>query len=139
MNRTKKMLIAGALCAAVAAAGSPAGAFGHGTQDGVAFVSAGQAGSVVLGSEGRIVFIRTDALGDNLAYAANPDGSHERLLLPGEAGWAHWSPDGRAVDVRHSDLLAATIVDAETGASRDLQIPDPVFDVHAHHDAGAMC
>lgn len=114
MDRIKKTLIAASLCAAVAAAGPPAGALGH-------------AGSGIRGSNGRIVFIRTDPLGNNLAYTAEPNGSHERLLFPGEADWAHWSPDGRQVDVRHSDLLAATIVNARTGALRDLQIPDPAF------------
>jgi Tol biopolymer transport system component len=78
-------------------------------------------------SNGRIVFIRSDSRGNNLAYTTNPDGSNERLLFPGRADFARWSPDGSQVDVRHSDSLAATIVDAETGATRDLQIPDPAF------------
>ena len=78
-------------------------------------------------SNGRIVFTRTDDLGNQLAYTVNPDGSGERLLFSGAAGWAHWSPDGRSVDVRHDDGLAATIVDADDGTSRDLAIPDPDF------------
>jgi hypothetical protein len=78
-------------------------------------------------SNGRIVFTREDESGAGLAYTVNPDGTGEHLLFAGAAGWAHWSPDGRSVDVRHDDGLAATIVDADTGTSRDLAIPDPDF------------
>jgi Tol biopolymer transport system component len=78
-------------------------------------------------SNGRIVFIRSDSRGNNLSYTTNPNGSDERLLFPGKADWARWSPDGRQLDVRNSDLLAATIVDVATGVARDLQIPDPAF------------
>ena len=92
-----------------------------------ALAVAPQSQAQVAGSNGRIVFIRSDSRGNNLAYTTNPDGSDERLLFPGKADWARWSPDGSQVDVRHSDSLAATIVDADTGASRDLQIPDPAF------------
>ena len=81
----------------------------------------------VAGSNSRIVYIRSDSQGNNLAYTTNPDGSDERLLFPGRADFARWSPDGSQVDVRHSDSVAATIVDAETGTTRDLQIPDPAF------------
>jgi Tol biopolymer transport system component len=85
-----------------------------------------QAGAQVPGPNGRIVFIRSDSQDNNSAYTANPDGSHEQLLFS-EVDWARWSPDGSQVDVRHSDGLAATIVNADTGTVRDLQIPDPVF------------
>src|SRR6266566_1424546 len=65
-----------------------------------------QAEAQVRGPNGRIVFIRSDSQGSNLAYTANPDGSHERLLFSGAADWARWSPAGNEVDVRHSDGLA---------------------------------
>jgi Tol biopolymer transport system component len=87
----------------------------------------GPAEAKVSAPNGQIVYIRSDAQGNDLAYTTNPDGSNEQLLFPGKADWARWSPDGSQVDVRHSDDLAATIVDIETGTSRDLQIPDPVF------------
>jgi len=85
------------------------------------------ANAQVGGSNGRLVFIRSDSQGNNRAFTTNPDGSNEQLLFPGKADWARWSPNGSQVDVRHSDGLAATIVDVATGASRDLQIPDPAF------------
>ena len=108
MIRTWKTLIAFALCMGIATVGSPAGARAPTTN-------------------GRIVFSRTDPFGNSLDYTANPDGSHERLLFPGQAEWAHWSPNGNEIAVRHADDLAATIVDPDTGATRDLPIPDPVF------------
>jgi Tol biopolymer transport system component len=85
------------------------------------------AGALAPTTNGRIVFSRTDPFGNSLDYTANPDGSHERLLFPGQAEWAHWSPNGNEIAVRHADDLAATIVDPDTGTTRDLAIPDPVF------------
>src|SRR5689334_8435570 len=77
-----------ALCAGIVATGSPAGA-------------------LVPATNGQIVFIRSNPLGNNLAYTANPDGSHQHLLFAGKADFARWSPDGTEVNVRHSDFLAA--------------------------------
>ena len=67
----------------------------------------------VAGSNSRIVYIRSDSHGNNLAYTTNPDGSDERLSSP--EGRLGSLVTGRSqVDVRHSDSVAATIVDAET-------------------------
>jgi Tol biopolymer transport system component len=82
------------------------------------------------GSNGRIAFGRDDlALGDVVVYTANPDGSHQQQLLPFGAEAARWSPDGTLVKVNpHVEpdgSVAATIVNPDTGARRDLLNPDP--------------
>jgi Tol biopolymer transport system component len=82
------------------------------------------------GANGRIAFGRDDpALGDGVVYTANPDGSHQQLLLPIGAEAARWSPDGTLVKVNpHVEpdgSVAATIVNPVTGARRDLLNPDP--------------
>jgi dipeptidyl aminopeptidase/acylaminoacyl peptidase len=82
------------------------------------------------GTNGRIAFGRDDpALGDVVVYTANPDGSHQQLLLPIGAEQPRWSPDGTLVKVNpHVEpdgSVAATIVNPDTGARRDLLNPDP--------------
>src|SRR5215213_2099561 len=47
---------------------------------------------------GQIAFGRDDPLvGSTVLYIVNPDGSHERQLLPLGLGSPHWSPDGGAI------------------------------------------
>jgi Tol biopolymer transport system component len=88
------------------------------------------AGANPRGSNGRIAFGRDDpALGDVVVYTANPDGSDPQQLLPIGAEAARWSPDGTLVKVNpHVEpdgSVAATIVNPDTGARRDLLNPDP--------------
>jgi dipeptidyl aminopeptidase/acylaminoacyl peptidase len=79
---------------------------------------------------GRIAFQRYDlGLDDVVVYTANPDGSHERQLLPSGAESPRWSPDGAQIAViphEPSDgSVAARVVRVGSGASRDLPNPDP--------------
>jgi hypothetical protein len=78
-------------------------------------------------SDGQIVFMRGYADSFNLDYLVNPDGSNEHLLFDEPAQKAVWAPDGKHLNVRHADGLAATIVDPVSGHARELQIPDPDF------------
>jgi Tol biopolymer transport system component len=74
-----------------------------------AFVAAsGPAGADVSGSNGRIVFGRTDfAVDESFTYTTNPDGSHVQPLFPDfQSESPHWSPDGNEVAV--ISLLGAT-------------------------------
>jgi Tol biopolymer transport system component len=82
------------------------------------------------GADGRIAFSRDNpALGDEWVYTANPDGSHEQLLSTRPGEQPRWSPDGTLVSfnphVADDGSIAATIVNPDTGASRDLLNPDP--------------
>jgi Tol biopolymer transport system component len=76
---------------------------------------------------GQIVFGRDDPLvGDTVIYTVNPDGSHERQVLPVGLEFPHWSPDGSAIVADGSGAGdAAWIVDPDTGAHRALPMPDP--------------
>jgi Tol biopolymer transport system component len=80
------------------------------------------------GTNGQLSFGRFDPLlGDTRVYTANPDGSHERQLLPLALEGPTWSPDGRAI-VASGGLPAdsAVIVDPDTRAYREVPSPDPV-------------
>jgi hypothetical protein len=74
---------------------------------------------------GRIAFMRWDlALNDQAVFTMDPDGSHERRLLPGAAEFPHWSPDGREIAVLCCGSTAALIITVASGASRTLPMPD---------------
>ena len=74
---------------------------------------------------GRIAFMRWDAaINDQAVFTIDPDGSHERRLLPGAAAFPHWSPDGTQIAVLCCDA-AARIVTVDSGAVRTLLTPDP--------------
>ncbi|MFL5799054.1 MAG: TolB family protein [Actinomycetota bacterium] len=85
----------------------------------------------VAGPNGQIVFARSDpTVGDTVTYVVNSDGSHERRLFPGASELPHWSPDGSMVVIAAqctdgADDCAATIVNPDTGAFRQLKMPDP--------------
>ena len=96
---------------------------------------AAPAGAQVSGPNGRIAFTRFDqALGDTVTYTANPDGSRRKLLFrDGPSSDPHWSPGGREVSVSApctdgTETCAATIVDPDTGAFRQLHWPDPTLE-----------
>jgi Tol biopolymer transport system component len=82
------------------------------------------------GTNGQIVFGRDDPLLEHVLYTINPDGSHERQLLPfglsSPAG--RWSSDGSRIvtDGTTTGEEAALIVDPDTGRTdRTLPNPDP--------------
>jgi Tol biopolymer transport system component len=76
---------------------------------------------------GEIVFGRDDPLvGGTVLYTVNPDGGHERQVLPVGLGFPRWSPDGSAIAADGSGAGdAAWIIDPDTGAHRVLPMPDP--------------
>jgi Tol biopolymer transport system component len=83
------------------------------------------------GPNGQIAFSREDptVCRDCVSsFRVNPDGGSEQLLLAG-VGNPHWSPDGTEIavlsDCTFGGPCAATIVDPDTGATRDLPAPDP--------------
>jgi Tol biopolymer transport system component len=81
---------------------------------------------------GQIAFGRDDPLvRGTVLYTVNPDGSHERQLLPVGLGSPHWSPDGGAIVADGAGTGdAAWIIDPDTGTHRALPNPDPAaFDI----------
>lgn len=88
------------------------------------------AGATVPGENGQITFGRYDpAVGDQVTYVVNPDGSHLRAVIPGAATLGEcprWSPDGTEMATCGSPNGGSTrIVDPDTGSFRDLAMPDP--------------
>jgi Tol biopolymer transport system component len=96
--------------------------------------SVGPVDAKVPGPNGRIAFARFDPeLGDSATYTMDPDGSDVRQLFPGASGNPRWSPDGSKITVGAScvdggENCAATIVDPDTGAFRQLRFPDPTLE-----------
>jgi Tol biopolymer transport system component len=94
----------------------------------------GPAHAKVPGPNGRIAFARYDpGLDDTVTYTMNPDGNRVRQLFPGASDSPHWSPDGRELTVGArctdgAENCAATIVDPDTGAFRQLRFPDPTLE-----------
>ena len=78
-------------------------------------------------ANGQILFARFDPLlDDNVIYTVNPDGSHERQVLPLALGCPHWSPDGtRIVTCGGPANSATTLINPDDGSYRLLPMPDP--------------
>jgi Tol biopolymer transport system component len=77
---------------------------------------------------GRVAFERFDpGLHDDFVYTANPDGTHEQLLLQSGAEGPSWSPDGTRIAVFPHDVegVSQRIVNPEDGTYVDLPNPDP--------------
>jgi Tol biopolymer transport system component len=85
------------------------------------------------GVDGQIAFGRDDPLLEHVLVTINPDGSHERQVLPFGLGdpEGRWSSDGSSIvagGTASGD--AALIVDPDTGTYRALANPDPAaFDI----------
>ena len=79
------------------------------------------------GENGQIVFARFDPLlEDDVLYTVNPDGSHERQVLPTPAQCPRWSPDGtRVVTCGFPPNGATAIINPDDGSYRMLPMPDP--------------
>jgi Tol biopolymer transport system component len=77
---------------------------------------------------GQILFARYDpTLDDTVLYTINPNGSHDRQVVPFAVECPHWSPDGTRIAAcgTHSfgELSGATIIDPDTGSYRELPGP----------------
>jgi Tol biopolymer transport system component len=93
----------------------------------LAVVSAAPAAANPPHANGQILFARFDPLlEDTLIYTVNPDGSHERQVLPLPVQCPHWSPDGtRIVTCGLPPSGATTIINPDDGSYRTLPMPDP--------------
>jgi Tol biopolymer transport system component len=71
------------------------------------------------GTNGLISFTRFDpAVGQDIVYTINPDGSHEQqLMVAAESG--HWSPDGSRILIG-PDCCAERILNPDTGSYTEL-------------------
>jgi TolB protein len=79
----------------------------------------GQAGAKAGGSNGRIAFGRFDpAVGDQVVYTVEPDGSDLRQISEGAAEVPRWSPDGEELAT-----AGLTIYRADGSGSRTLPVP----------------
>jgi len=78
-------------------------------------------------ANGQILFARFDPLlDDTVLYTVNPDGSHERQVLPLPVQCPRWSPDGtRIVTCGFPPNGATAIIDPDDGSYRVLPMPDP--------------
>jgi Tol biopolymer transport system component len=94
---------------------------------GLAALTAFPAGATPRRMNGQIAFARFDpALGDSRFYTINPDGSHERRVLPRALECPHWSPDGTLIASCGDPNGGATLlINPDTGAVRSLPEPDP--------------
>jgi Tol biopolymer transport system component len=90
------------------------------------------AAAKVPGPNGRIAFTQFEpAMGSTVTYTVNPDGSHVQPLFARGSEFPHWSPDGNQVSILCcGDGMAAHIVDADSGAFRELAPPDPTLETH---------
>jgi Tol biopolymer transport system component len=89
-------------------------------------LAAAPAAARPLGHNGQIAFGRDDPLlHETVVYTINPDGSHERQLLPVGLESPRWSPDGASIVADSgTGQDAAWIVDPGAGAYRKLPNPD---------------
>jgi Tol biopolymer transport system component len=84
--------------------------------------SPGSANAKVPGPNGQIVFGRFDpAVGDQVPYTVNPDGSHLQQSSEGAADVPRWSPDGTKIAVLCCGV--PTILDADGSGFTQLPIP----------------
>lgn len=85
------------------------------------------AGAKAPEENGQIVFSRFDPLlEDDFIYTVNPDGSHERQVLPLPAQCPRWSPDGtRIVTCGFPPHGATAIINPDDGSYRLVPMPDP--------------
>jgi TolB protein len=94
---------------------------------GLGFIAAtgGPTEAKVSGSNGRIVFARTDPeVDDSRVFTVNPDGTNEQLLLETFAEIPHWSPDGSQVAmICCAFALAPTVINADGSGFAQLPIP----------------
>ena len=86
------------------------------------------------GPNGRIAFAVSDRASEGtVTYTANPDGSHVKpLFSDGPSGEPRWSPDGSRIAILAActdgqENCAATIVNPDTGAVRQLKMTDPTL------------
>jgi Tol biopolymer transport system component len=81
------------------------------------------------GPNGQIAFGRFDPLLDGkVLYTVNPDGSHERQLLPLPFDCARWSPDGTQIATCGGpDGSSSAIINPDDGSYRELFSPDPTL------------
>lgn len=84
------------------------------------------AGAKAPEENGQIVFSRFDPLlEDDFIYTVNPDGSHERQVLPLPAQCPRWSPDGtRIVTCGFPPHGATAIINPDDGSYRLVPMPD---------------
>jgi Tol biopolymer transport system component len=87
----------------------------------------------VPGPNGQIVFGRFDpAIGDDDIYVTNPDGTHNRLVIPGPHERPVWSPDGKriAVTAQAPDGRATTAIVNADGSGYVLEpLPDSTLNL----------
>jgi Tol biopolymer transport system component len=79
-------------------------------------------------ANGKIVFARFDPLlEDTVIYTVNPDGSHERQVLPLPLQCPRWTPDGSRITTCGAGELhgATTIINPDDGSYRVVPMPDP--------------
>src|ERR1043166_2069786 len=85
------------------------------------------AGARPPGANGQIVFGRFDpALGDQVIYTVNPDGSHQHQKLPVPLTGPPWSADGSRI-VTSGFRSAALITNPDTGSFREVFSSDPTL------------
>jgi Tol biopolymer transport system component len=81
------------------------------------------------GSNGQLLFARYDpSLDDTVLYTINPNGSHDRQVVPFAVECPHWSPDGTRIAACGTPISGgdgATIIDPDTGSYREIPGPDP--------------
>jgi Tol biopolymer transport system component len=65
-------------------------------------------------------------LDDTVLYTINPDGSHNRQVVPFAVECPHWSPDGSRIAGCGTPTFdnGATIIDPDTGNYRVIPGPD---------------
>jgi Tol biopolymer transport system component len=90
------------------------------------------AGASPRGVNGQVAYDRTDfATGDSSVYTANPDGSHEQLLVANTSG-PSWSHDGTKLampDLTDDGRHGTATVNADGSDYTQLPINDPALNV----------
>src|SRR3989442_3144868 len=98
----------------------------------LAALTALPAGASPRGVNGQVAYDRTDfATGDSSVYTANPDGSHEQLLVANTSG-PSWSHDGTKLampDLTDDGRHGTATVNADGSDYTQLPINDPTLNV----------